>query len=152
MKHKHIEEHASTLDRYEKLIQQYVEYWIPTLGLDNWSRIDIICHVGSHPEHTGILATTTSDWRYMEADVSFYLGAIVGCEADDDRLEYIVVHELCHILICEMRTFEDSRQECLNPNQAPHEERVVSNMAMTLLRTKRDRKLEVKPVKKRSKK
>lgn len=155
MRPKHIEARATVLANYEKLIHQYIDYWIPVLGLDNWSRIDISCHIDSHPVNSDILGSTSSDWRYMEGDVAFYLGAIAACEADEERLEYIVVHELCHIVVCEMRTFEDSRQEISDKVQAPHEERVVSNMAMALLRTKQlqaKKKPAAKAVKKGSKK
>jgi hypothetical protein len=130
---KNIENHANELSKCEILLQSYIDYWIPVLGLGSWSRITSTCHPDSHPVNSGTLGEAAVNWRYMEADINFYLGCMLGLDAK--RIEYIVVHELCHCLVNEMRD-ENSEEDHQHKYLIPHEERVVCNLAMAFLRLK----------------
>lgn len=62
-----------------------------------------------------VAARTYAEWQYATAKIEFNLLAI--CEMNSDEIEHIVVHELFHILVNEMREGE-----------MHHEERVVTTL------------------------
>ena len=68
-------------------------------------------------------ATCSCDWRYMIATITFDL--IKCSDLDDDRLENLVVHELFHMVVNEMR------EEGID-----HEERVVSHLTSIITNLK----------------
>lgn len=140
MRSKHIDNHADELSNYEKQITEYVNYWLPVLGLDNWARVDVFCRPDTNG---GVLGETCSNWQYMEADITFYLGGLIGASPEPRRLEYIVVHELCHCMVNEMRD-EKSEDDDQMKYLIPHEERTVSNLAMAFIRAKYEGKTEPK--------
>lgn len=141
MRSKHIENHADELSNYEQQITEYFRYWLPILGLDNWARVEVSCN----PDNpgNGVLGETCANWRYMEADITFYLGGLVGASPEPRRMEYIVLHELCHCMVNEMRD-ENSADDDQIHYLIPHEERTVSNLAMAFMRSKYEGKTEVK--------
>lgn len=139
MRSKQIESHANDLHHYEQMIDAYVAYWIPVLGLDSWNRITAHIRPDTHPSSSGTMGEACVNWRYMEADVDFYLGSLIGTGYDAQRIEYIVLHELCHCLVNEMRD-ENSDEDHQHKYLIPHEERVVSNLAMSFMRLKYKKK------------
>jgi hypothetical protein len=72
-----------------------------------------------------VLATTYAEWKYAAARIEINLPAFDGLEAD--KIERVVVHELCHILVNEMR--EDDLH---------HEERVVTGLTKAMFWIERD--------------
>ncbi|KKL89323.1 hypothetical protein LCGC14_1915860 [marine sediment metagenome] len=64
----------------------------------------------------------------MVATVAFNISALK--ELDDHDLEVVVVHEMCHVLVNEMRA--DRGGEPTHGSVA-HEERVVSTLAQAFL-------------------
>ena len=63
------------------------------------------------------MATCDADWRYFEATLNFSF--IKMYDLEEEEIEKIVIHELLHIVVNEMR--EDGIE---------HEERVVSHLTM----------------------
>lgn len=129
---KKTDSYTNELKKYENEINKHIDYWIPVLGLDSWIRLDVSCALGSDASNPGTLAETIVDWRYMEANIDFYLGSIVESGITPHRMEYIVVHELCHCVVSEMRPklHEGERAD------TDHEERVASNLARAFMRAK----------------
>lgn len=68
---------------------------------------------------SSIEAQCNARWEYLEADVKFFMHQIHGMS--DRQLEELVIHELCHCIVAEMR----EKQVC-------HEERVVSHLVNVL--------------------
>lgn len=100
--------------------------WQTMLGL-RWWRIEYNWHdTGSslfeREAGTTCYATTTTQWEYLRAQIDINTPALR--HQDDDDLEYTVVHELCHVLVAEMRGTDWNRQ---------HEERVVTTLAKAFL-------------------
>ncbi len=102
--------------------------WIPRLGLA-WHDIEIVYY--DDPQEiinrfriidTGemVPATVTAQWMYADAKISINLPAFEFIESFN--IERVVVHELCHILVNEMREGE-----------LHHEERVVTGLTKAFL-------------------
>lgn len=106
-----------------ELIKAAFAKWIPRLGLAWWD-IDI-AYYDDPKEIIGrfriiesgeiVPATVTAQWMYADAKISINLP--VFDEIEPALIERIIVHELCHILVNEMR--EDDIH---------HEERVVTGL------------------------
>ena len=77
------------------------------------------------------LASTTADWRYLEATIRFDLRQIA--EYTDEQIERVFVHECCHVLLSETRAGRDVTA----PEWLDHEERVASTLANAFLETVR---------------
>ncbi len=113
----------SKLDEVKALIEKYLEKWIQPLGL-KWWKIDMIYYddpgeiVREFTSQEGnflVLAKCFSKWQYMNATI--YINLPGWVELDEQEVEEYLLHELCHILVNEMR--EDD---------ILHEERVVSTL------------------------
>lgn len=130
-----VEDYADQLSHYEKLLNQYVNEWVPILGLDSWVKISVSCVPSANTENISILGQTSVQWEYMEAHIEFFLGGLIMVDLADERLEYLVLHELCHCIVNEMRD-ESSDKAYIEQNIIPHEERVVCNLAKSFLRLK----------------
>lgn len=101
------------------ILKEAFAAWIPALGLAWW---DITIRYYDDPtevvnrfhNNTGVLrATCTTDWRYGEACIDVNLTGFQ--EMTPEQIERTALHELCHILVNEMREGE-----------LHHEERVVT--------------------------
>src|SRR3990167_8555790 len=111
------------LNKKEKLVKSYFKKWMRSLGLLWWSITihyyddpDSILEIfKSQDEGRVIFARTMVDWKYAQATIQVNLLAMKTM--DGDEIERAVVHELCHILVNEMR--ED---------EIHHEERVVTGL------------------------
>jgi hypothetical protein len=98
-----------------KLIRGLMEKWTYRLGLRWWS-VDIYYYKGKRArkyfnagENETVLARTFADWRYATANIHINLPAFDGMT--DTEIERTVVHELCHILVNEMREGELHHEE-----------------------------------------
>ena len=79
-------------------------------------------------------AQVVSSWHYKRAQIVFYLPALEPMA--DLEIEQSVVHELCHILVNEMREWGNYENETGKFAEARHEERVVTDLAMAFLGAK----------------
>lgn len=101
--------------------------WIDRLGLAWW---EITVNYYSDPaeivrrfhqdEDRTVAAITLADWQYGIATIDVNLTAFDGMSPE--AVEKIVIHELCHILVNEMREGE-----------LHHEERVVTGLTKAFL-------------------
>lgn len=113
-----------------KKIRRYLKKWLQPLGL-LWWKIDILYYDDpmevmrqfSSTEDSITYASVQANWQYLTATIKFNLPALA--EKSSAEIESTVVHELCHILICEMR--EDG---------VDHEERVATGLARAFIRTR----------------
>lgn len=72
-----------------------------------------------------------AQWEYLQAKVAINVPEVA--RMNDDKLERVLVHELCHILVAEMRGDPDVCSD--------HEERTVTQLAKAFIWT-RDRARE----------
>jgi hypothetical protein len=105
------------------MIKAAFKKWLKPLGL-LWWEIDI--HFIEDPaavvktfrdpgEDFNVCAVTYTKWQYASASIDVNVPAFAGL--DPDKIERIVVHECCHVLVNEMREGE-----------IHHEERVVTQL------------------------
>lgn len=118
------------MKRTKKKIREYMEKWTEPLGLLWWKISvhfvteppDVVAHF--RDDESGVaVAKTYSSWEYLEADIYFNVAAL--SKHDDGDIEKAVLHELCHILVCETRE-----------NEIHHEERVVSSLQRAFIWTR----------------
>lgn len=103
------------------LVKAAFAKWIPRLGLAWWDLTivyyddpqEIINRFRIIESGEMVPATVTAQWMYADAKISVNLPAFEYI--DDADIERVIVHELCHILVNEMREGE-----------LHHEERVVT--------------------------
>lgn len=87
--------------KQKKRILQLERIWLSLLSLDHylirneWNRGAIPDFPDSKDNITA--ATTVCMWEYEEATIRWNLSAVA--DLDDDRLEFITVHELMHVLL-----------------------------------------------------
>lgn len=105
----------------KKLVRTAMDKWTYRLGL-RWWNVEAYCYKGKRArkffksdDDSTILARTFADWRYSEAVVYFNLPALRDMSVEE--IERTVVHELCHVLVNEMRS-----------GDIDHEERVVTGL------------------------
>lgn len=108
-------------DAQRERVKVIIDRWYASLGL-KWWRTDFNWYDGPIPDaHEDAIMTCEADWRYMHATIRICVPKVAEIE-DDAYLEYCMIHEFCHILVCEMRERCD---DC----QRGHEERVVTMLA-----------------------
>jgi len=103
--------------------------WMKPLGLMSWNiHVKYSDQFKNLGDDEGILGETITNWQYKDACITFYCPIML--EISDERLEYFVLHEMCHILMNEMHNirFDDGYM---------HEDRVVTNLAMAFIDVRR---------------
>jgi predicted aminopeptidase len=94
-----------TIPQLKKLIRKFTLKWRGKLWLGMW-RINNYYHDNlSASEHTrkgvDVVGACTTDWRYLTADIDYGLKPMQTMT--DNQIERIVVHELCHVVVNQMR-------------------------------------------------
>lgn len=105
----------------KKLTREYFLWWTEWLGL-RYGEIKLF-FVDYIEDHEGdatfiipdVAGKCHTDWRYQETSIEISTKKI--CQLDEDSIERVVVHELMHVLLNEMR------EEGID-----HEERVATNL------------------------
>lgn len=107
-----------------------MEVWVKRLRLDRWE-VDSQWHYGQdRPEGSDDAnAWACVQWEYMRGTVHFCL-PLLERHPSADR-ERIVVHELCHFLVAEMREYSEADR--IPSHVIRHEERVVSHLTAILM-------------------
>lgn len=118
--------------------------WITCMGLRFWRiHLEYVQHAhemqgrrsASSPEGTVCLGMAQAEWKYCEATL------VLNCEElasrSDDEVEHVIVHELCHVLVNEMREWAGSHM----PDDEwaaymKHEERVVTQLEKAFMWTR----------------
>ena len=126
-------------EQQSKRIQTLWDRWIVPIGLAAWKlncvyvRNDFT-HDGQPAPNTLALASTQSE--YMLSTLSWNMPVVA--EHDDRELERIFLHEMCHILVNEMRPSRKQSEEnqALAGEDSWHEERVCTMIGNALLWTR----------------
>ena len=104
--------------------QALFDAWIAATGLGYWDiTINYIDDTSEFTKPNGnqVAMRTYVMWQYLDIRIDVCLPHIK--HMDDDQLEYVIVHELCHALVNELRE---------NDADGKHEERVVTHLAKAL--------------------
>lgn len=115
-----------------KKIKKLCEKWIYRLGL-RWWEVEIhyvedpqdVIDIFKTNDNEIVIGRTYVDWKYMSANV--YLNVPSMLNMTHNQIERIIVHELLHILVNEMRE-----------NSIEHEERVVTGLTKAVFWIKAD--------------
>lgn len=119
-------ERKESLARHEKArgkVMAFVEKWKADLWLGHWSIDTVLEWNGIHSAtsaHGHVLGECDADWRYLSAKLRFNLPEL--SVLSDEKIEEVVVHELLHVHLNEMRE-----------QGLPHEERVCSLLTQVML-------------------
>jgi len=100
------------LKKKRQLIKDYLKWWIHWMGL-GYGQIDVC--FAEYLDGGNTDANVHSDWRYQYSKITFSDSAIRDMKKD--KLEELVVHELMHIFLNEMRE-----------GKIKHEERVATQL------------------------
>jgi hypothetical protein len=102
--------------KIKKIIEEKSRWWIHYLGLGFWE-VHLLFSNVIREDRWGFTthADTSVDWKYLKFTVTFYLKTLTNLTKDD--LENMVVHELMHVFLNEMRE-----------SGIDHEERVASSL------------------------
>lgn len=108
------------------------EYWQKRLGLKWWDIDQTFVRDASEFSTDGAPTPETAancfaEWRYLRARVSFNMHKIYTHELPDEKLEEVVVHEFCHVLVNEMRGADFD---------IAHEERVCTTLSKAFIWTR----------------
>ena len=90
----------ATFEQESGRISDLVHKWVPLLGLEKVHfNILTLRDGGDHTErgHHHAAGLTTSMWEYGWAEISFDLSKTQ--EEDDEHLEFVVLHELMHVMM-----------------------------------------------------
>lgn len=104
---------VGTKDQYsrvERVIDDLAPVWQERMLLGHWSieHVFLDSYFGDDGEEDfKVTATTESRWQYFQAKIKWYLPSAV--RHDDDELERILVHELCHVLLAAEQVLIDAR-------------------------------------------
>ena len=110
-----------------KKTDDLIKKWVKKLGLELWT---ITCdYCDSHrfieiEDSKNALAFCHVNWPYLTATIRFNKDHLN--DEPEENIELIVIHELMHIIINEMRDDE--------PGNIDHEERVATILSKAFLR------------------
>ncbi len=120
-------------------IKVLVSKWEPILGLSDW-KIKYVFTLESDSWDIRTAGRASVDWQYKLAYITFYCNETATL--DIVELEWMVVHEMCHVIVNEMRAMtKDSHlnQSYFIDGWIMHEERVCTELANSFIRGKNDR-------------
>lgn len=108
----------------KKLARKYFKWWSEWLGLRyGLIKLFFVDYIEEH-EGDGVFIIPDcagkchTDWRYQETQIEISIKKI--CQLDEEGIERVIVHELMHVFLNEMR------EEGID-----HEERVATNLQKT---------------------
>ena len=125
-----IEKYAEDVVKTKERIRKILGPWLDELGLKWWT-VHIIYDALKRDGSPKCAGTADVDWQYMEASITFHLPKLL--DEKDDELEQVVLHELMHILVHEMREWaRDAGPDGYDRCRA-HEERVVTTLTKAFI-------------------
>lgn len=89
----------------KKRIDTLITKWYKPGGW-GWWRTDFCFSDERQPKNDDTCAETHADFKYSHATITFYVPTLV--DKDDEELESILVHELCHLTASTFPNFEDN--------------------------------------------
>ena len=113
------------LKAYRRTALQHFTKWVKILRLDTCNiTLDFCDEVKISEDGMHVIAETASSWQYNSALIIFYLANFD--KVKPERLESAILHELVHVMVNEMRSYNASDGVC-------HEERVVCGLTDALM-------------------
>lgn len=117
-------------------IRFFIKKWAKILRLADWSiRVQYTRDAVCVDDGTGyeIGAKVTTSWQYKMMNLEFNLQSTIN--ASISEVEKIVVHELCHAVVNEMREWcgENRSADEGSESAIAHEERVVTELTNILI-------------------
>lgn len=106
-------------------LSKFMNQWCLLLGLDRWEIIAEYC-AESDTLEPGLNGCAKVQWPYKRAVIKFHISQLY--DNDDVQLERLVVHELMHVVVNEMRGKK------FDNDDLQHEERVVTELTDSFLR------------------
>lgn len=100
--------------RQKKRVEKYIDKWHRTMGLA-WFHIEFIWDREHKTNSPNTVAETNSYWQYKDATITWYLPQIEGM--NDERLENVVVHEFCHVLLSGLAQWIDDNPQADQLNE-----------------------------------
>ena len=114
------------LTKYKNIAEKLLSKWVNLLGLDRCTlTVEFSDEAKNTDEGMAIIAETSASWQYNAAYIIFYLANFD--KVKKDRIEMAILHELTHIMVNEMRSFNES-------DGVAHEERVVCGLTDAIMR------------------
>ena len=114
--------------KQRKRVQRHFRVWRERLRLTGWE-FGFNYHRGPYEVNGATnqrcMASAAVDWEYRAATLDFNLAEIA--RASEREVENCVVHELCHVLVREMRQWATA------DDGLAHEERVCTEVAWAFL-------------------
>jgi hypothetical protein len=96
--------------RVKNVVNQNAPKWQRRMGLMHWD-IEHVFIDSYYDDASGedfkVTAITESRWQYMQARIKWYLPSAV--RHDNDVLEKVLVHELCHVLLAPEQALIDTK-------------------------------------------
>lgn len=112
--------------KQKKRIQRYIDRWAAPLGM-KWWEITYVWHDEPYRDASDgrtPCARTLVDWDYRRATIHFYLP---DCKGESDKqTEDMVIHEFMHVLLNEMRQWQDAN------DALAHEERTAVSLVQVV--------------------
>jgi hypothetical protein len=113
------------LEKYRRQALKFLSKWIKILGLDRCQlTIEFSDEAKMSEDGMHLVAETSASWQYNSAMIVFHVANFDKLKPN--RLEMVVIHELVHILVNEMRSYTAS-------DGTSHEERVVCGLTDALM-------------------
>jgi|ERR1044072_1486593 hypothetical protein len=81
----------------KKRVGSLIDKWKGPLGI-GWYHVKLVWSRAYSEDNVRVMAVTETTWQYRQAVITWYLPTVLE-ETDEDFLESVVVHELCHILL-----------------------------------------------------
>jgi hypothetical protein len=117
-----------TFEKHRDRCQAVFDEWIVKLGLA-WYEVDVAYYDSRKQFRKDadriVAARITTDWQYMRFAVDVCVPVVV--DKTDAELERVIVHELCHALVNELREPDPIGK---------HEERVVTMLTKAFIWTR----------------
>lgn len=115
-------------------IKRLLNTWGYNLGFRHWD-INYKLERDYSSDNRDICAETSISWEYMDMMITFYGHKLEG--KDEAAIEEIVIHELSHALVNEMRA-PSACCEDQSDDMMKHEERVVTMITNAITWSYRD--------------
>lgn len=123
---------AKTKPQYEsleRLVEDRSPVWQERMGLAHYEieHAFLDSYFGDDGEEDfKITATTESRWNYLTAKIKWYLPSAV--RHNDERLEQVLVHEMCHVLLSPEQALLEDELELNASALSSDEQAIVSKL------------------------
>jgi hypothetical protein len=113
----------------KKRIKALIKKWYEPAGW-GWWRTGFVYSRERQPDNDGVAALTIADFKYSHATITLYLPALR--DMNDEELEHLIVHELCHLTASTWPSYED------NEDANARFERTVDDFAKQMIWTSKN--------------